>query len=128
MLNSAGAFSLLPPTAETQNCESTRIKTLFCRTPQGKVKGCPRADHQAERARLTTSNNQVGSWVSNIHEIYTNRNEKRRTELTEKTIKNINILIETEHHKRFASETHLRLFLCNLKKFNFYSLVIKNRL
>lgn len=38
MLNSAGAFSLLPPTEETQNYESTRIKTLFAELPMAKLK------------------------------------------------------------------------------------------
>lgn len=43
MLNSAGAFSLLPPTAETQNCESIRIKTLFAKLPKAKLK-CAQED------------------------------------------------------------------------------------
>lgn len=38
MLNSAGAFSLLPPTAETQNCESARNKTLLAELPKAKFK------------------------------------------------------------------------------------------
>lgn len=70
MLNSAGAFSLLPPTVETKMLMNKNEKP-FCRPPQGKVKVCLRGAHQL-RVRLTLSNIEA-SWLSSIWEMYTSK-------------------------------------------------------
>lgn len=48
MLNSAGAFSLLPPTIKAQKPLAKKNLEPLYRTPQGKDKTCPRGALQVE--------------------------------------------------------------------------------
>lgn len=53
------------------------------------------------------------------------RNENTTKESQEKNTRTINILRETEHHKRYPRETHLRLSLYDPKNYNLYSQLLK---